>query len=75
MPIYEYKCRGCENIFEELVLSEAAAKKVVCPGCGGRRIERVPSVFAAHAAAERPGPPPGGCGQCGQAGMCPMAGG
>ncbi len=74
MPIYEYKCRACDKTFEELVLSEGGAKKVVCPDCGGRKVERVPSVFAAHAAPERAAPPRGGCGHCGQTGTCPMAG-
>ncbi|MEW6252013.1 MAG: zinc ribbon domain-containing protein [Planctomycetota bacterium] len=74
MPIYEYKCGGCERTFEELVLSEAAARKVACPHCGGRRVERVPSVFAAHAAPDRSPSRPPACQGCAGAGGCPMAG-
>lgn len=75
MPVYEYKCAACDATFEELVLAERDAKRVVCPKCGDKRVKRVPSVFAAHSAAAKPSArPPGGCGQCSADGSCPYAG-
>ena len=75
MPIYEYACARCDRTFEELVRSEQDANRVACPHCGGRKVTRRPSVFAAHAAASRPTTPPAGCGQCGLGdGACPLAG-
>lgn len=43
MPIYEYRCRGCDKTFEELVLSQGA--KVACPACASPKVERLLSVF------------------------------
>ena len=44
MPIYEYRCRGCENEFEKLVIR--SSQTIVCPHCEGEEIERVLSVFS-----------------------------
>jgi putative FmdB family regulatory protein len=43
MPIYEYRCRGCDREFETLV---QGSSRPVCPGCGGRKLDRKLSVFA-----------------------------
>lgn len=76
MPMYEYKCPACGTTFEELVPSEAAGRKVACPKCGQRNVERQLSVFSAHAAPTKcaAGLPAAGCGHCcGSDGGCPMA--
>ena len=44
MPIYEYRCRACDERFEELVRNSQVV--VPCPSCGGREAERLLSVFA-----------------------------
>ncbi len=73
MPIYEYVCPACGHAFEELVRSQREAQRVACPKCGGRKVERRPSVFAAHGAPERPARPPD-CARCsGPGGTCPLA--
>ena len=66
MPIYEYACMSCESHFEELVRSDESPK---CPDCGGVKVQRQFSVFAAHGSAKpkvgggpSPGPSFGGCG-------------
>lgn len=42
MPIYKYKCKKCDNIFEELFLSfEDAKKGVKCSECSSEDIVRV----------------------------------
>ncbi len=48
MPMYEYKCAKCGEVFEELVRSAADEKGLSCPVCGGRKCGKVFSVFAAQ---------------------------
>lgn len=43
MPIYEYKCRGCSNEFEELV---KIGETPDCPSCGGADLEKLVSLPA-----------------------------
>lgn len=44
MPIYEYQCRKCGHLFEELMLG---SRKVdpECPKCGRAEVQRRPSTF------------------------------
>ena len=44
MPIYEYKCRGCGQSFEALVLPTTPAP--ACPECHGTDLEQLLSMFA-----------------------------
>lgn len=47
MPLYEFTCRKCGKVFEELLsLSELAAGEVVCPACGAAEVARGLSTFA-----------------------------
>ena len=34
MPIYEYKCNQCGNVFEQLVFSCDGVETYGCPSCG-----------------------------------------
>jgi len=43
MPIYEFKCRGCGHLFEELVRVGATPD---CPSCHGNDLERLVSLPA-----------------------------
>lgn len=51
MPVYEFRCRDCKSDFE--IVSSIAGydrKKVTCPDCGGKDVERLWSrVFAVTA--------------------------
>jgi putative FmdB family regulatory protein len=50
MPIYEYRCRGCEATFEVLV---RAGTTVTCPHCGSSSLDKLisaPFVLSAQAA-------------------------
>jgi putative FmdB family regulatory protein len=47
MPIYDYKCRGCGNTFELLVLKGSVAE---CPSCQGKELEQLLSSFAVSSA-------------------------
>jgi putative FmdB family regulatory protein len=46
MPIYEYKCRECDNRFEKLVSMKTADTEIECPACHEKQVEKVVSVFA-----------------------------
>jgi putative FmdB family regulatory protein len=46
MPIYEYKCRRCGAVTEVLATSSRRPDDVVCRVCGGRHLEKTPSVPA-----------------------------
>ncbi|TFG50830.1 MAG: zinc ribbon domain-containing protein [Gemmatimonadales bacterium] len=71
MPIYEYDCPACGELFDLLVRSDTA---VACPRCVSSRVQRRLSVPAALAksglaapSCEMPDSPAGGCcgGGCG----------
>jgi putative FmdB family regulatory protein len=47
MPIYEYTCNGCGELFERLVRSvSSGVTSVECPECGDGGAERAMSSFA-----------------------------
>lgn len=35
MPLYEYECQDCHEVFDELRRSEDREKPIACPECGG----------------------------------------
>ena len=72
MPIYEYRCNACGAEFEEVTLSASSSDAVRCRTCSSRRVSRLLSAFAVHAAEPAPVPEAGPCGACGaaQRGMC-----
>lgn len=43
MPIYEYQCNECENIFEVLTLSAKDTGQVTCTRCKSDKVEKVMS--------------------------------
>jgi putative FmdB family regulatory protein len=43
MPIYDYKCRGCGEQFELVVLKNTV---VECPACQSQDLEQLLSAFA-----------------------------
>jgi len=69
MPIYEYACSGCQSEFELLIRGD---ERPECPDCGGRQLDKLLSVPAAHTGSsrdlpicDRPSPGPCGMGGCG----------
>jgi putative FmdB family regulatory protein len=53
MPLYEFQCDNCDNVFEELVSASQAtptAPGVVCPRCGSRGTRRKVSRIASRVA-------------------------
>ncbi len=46
MPIYEYKCKNCDNEFEMIRSANDDDRDVECPECGKKKVEKIMSVFA-----------------------------
>jgi putative FmdB family regulatory protein len=76
MPLYEYECRGCGQHFEFLTRE---GQSPACPGCRGRDLQRLLSVFAVASnggardqAASLGGAPCGSCGDPRGPGSCSM---
>ncbi len=47
MPVYEYRCRSCDNTFSALVVSsDTPAEDVVCPRCKEHQAEKLLSMKA-----------------------------
>ncbi len=40
MPIYEYKCADCGNVFD-IFLHSPDSQNVQCPVCGGGKLDRL----------------------------------
>ena len=53
MPIYEYKCRGCGNEFEALLMPKSK-EPPKCPSCQSEELEQLLSAFGVNSA-ERSG--------------------
>lgn len=56
MPIYEYKCNECEEVFEQLTTSVKDSPKVQCPKCKSENVSKLMSAGSPVTLA------PSGCG-------------
>lgn len=45
MPVYEFKCDECGEVFELLVGHEVDIEDLKCPKCGSMSMERLFSIF------------------------------
>ncbi len=42
MPMYDYRCKHCDEVFEELVFSSTSDDtEIKCPKCGQNKSERL----------------------------------
>ncbi len=41
MPIFEYKCKSCDNIFEVLTFNRQSETKVECNKCESDQVEKI----------------------------------
>jgi putative FmdB family regulatory protein len=63
VPLYEYSCRSCARVFEQLVYGKDVPS---CPGCGSHDLQRLLSVVAVGSGTPEAAPlPAGACGSCG----------
>ncbi|MGD8561734.1 MAG: zinc ribbon domain-containing protein [Desulfarculaceae bacterium] len=46
MPIYEFRCESCSQVFEHLALGSQDKLEIACPHCGGQELSRVLSTCA-----------------------------
>ncbi len=46
MPIFEYRCPECQNVFEELVTGDRNVS-IACPKCGFKNTEKLMSAIGA----------------------------
>jgi putative FmdB family regulatory protein len=66
MPLYEYRCRDCDEKFERYL--RAWGDPAVCPACESGSVEKLLSTFALAAADGSASSPAGGGGCCGRGG-------
>jgi putative FmdB family regulatory protein len=60
MPIYEYKCKKCNNQFSKLVFSQDT--KIECPSCKSEDCEKLISTISSSSGSSSGGSFGGGCG-------------
>lgn len=48
MPLYDFRCRSCEHVFEKLV--RPGSDPLVCPKCDATDLERLLTSFAVSTA-------------------------
>ncbi len=65
MPLYDYRCETCGKSFEFLART-LSSKPEACPSCGGTRLTKALSAFAAVSHG-------GGGDGCARAEACPHA--
>ncbi|HEX2054357.1 MAG TPA: zinc ribbon domain-containing protein [Actinomycetota bacterium] len=66
MPLYEFRCAGCEHQFEAL-LPSSKVDDASCPKCGAGKPRRLMSVIAgmgSRAAEQAPSCGAGACAHC-----------
>ncbi|HVL51225.1 MAG TPA: zinc ribbon domain-containing protein [Actinomycetota bacterium] len=63
MPIYEFKCAGCDHQFETLIASSKVAE-AACPACGAGKPRRLMSVIAGMGGRAADPAPTCGAGAC-----------
>ncbi|RME83861.1 MAG: zinc ribbon domain-containing protein [Planctomycetota bacterium] len=49
MPIYEYRCPKCNQLFEALQKMDAKEEDTSCPHCGHKGVKKVFSTFSSPA--------------------------
>lgn len=47
MPLFEYRCQDCGQIFEVFTQRQDRSAVPICPECGKPNVERMVSLFSA----------------------------
>ncbi len=69
MPMYEYECRDCGQVIEQLRKMDEADSELACPHCGSKNTVRKHSVFNAGPSESAGSSGSSACDQC-----CPYGG-
>lgn len=68
MPIFEYKCKKCNKVFEELILLSSSDNVIACPKCGSKDLIKLFSNFGSNVSEESSdldlGSSPSSCSTC-----------
>ena len=48
MPVYEYRCRDCNEEFEKLVRFGSDGSEIECPRCHSKHVEKKLSLFSSR---------------------------
>lgn len=48
MPIYEFECRRCHHIYEQIMGIEETDEKPVCPKCGATNPKKLLGSYSFH---------------------------
>jgi putative FmdB family regulatory protein len=69
MPMYDYRCKNCGEVFEELVFSSNTSdEEIKCPKCGQNKSERLlsaPMISTGGSSNNRSTSSSSGCGSSG----------
>ena len=52
MPIYEYRCRKCGQVFERIQKVNEGGDNLTCPHCGKKKPEKILSSFSSSKGSE-----------------------
>lgn len=52
MPIYEFQCRKCGEVFERLMKVNERGDSLTCPHCGEKKPEKILSGFSSSKGSE-----------------------
>jgi putative FmdB family regulatory protein len=63
MPIFEFRCKNCGYVFEDLVMSSTPDSEIECPNCGTHAAEKLMSAFSSGSSSG--GYSSAGCGSSG----------
>jgi putative FmdB family regulatory protein len=60
MPIYEFRCRKCDEVFERFMKVDEGGDSLKCPYCGEKKPEKILSSFSSSKGSESSSCGPGG---------------
>lgn len=64
MPLYEFRCQDCKNLFEALVTSSTDADDVSCTKCASKNIKKTISATSFRISSSGSGVPAGALSGC-----------
>jgi putative FmdB family regulatory protein len=66
MPIFEFKCKNCDHVFEEFLFSSnTESATIVCPKCGSENADKLMSAFSSSGGSASLGAGAASCGSSG----------